>query len=108
MEWIYDKMVTDEMISENDFNIKKVTAVNLLNSFQFSKEFIIQIEKIIFSGNINEIAKLPNPNPEEENKFREFLYVLLIKDQNDISYIVTVYDSNALYQDSEILKIYKI
>ena len=70
----------------------------------FIREEYEQIEKLIKSDKIKGIIKINENQP----RTGEYLDVMEFKDQNQKRYIVTVYDSNMLEQDPEVIKIYSL
>ena len=49
---------------------------------------------------INEVNDLPS------GEFREYLDIIRFKDQNDKQYVATIYDSDELFQDPQIIDIF--
>ena len=68
------------------------------------KNEYLEIERLIKDGNIEAIKSLT----DNKSEVREFLDVMIFKDQNKKSYIVTVYDSDELWQDPQVIEIFVI
>jgi hypothetical protein len=98
----FDSFVIKSIIVNNQFNIKEVNGLVSIKSMSFIKEEYLEIEKLIKQGNIDAVKQWPDSNC---NTF-EYLDVMSFLDQNGKSYIVTVYDSDELSQDPQIIEIF--
>jgi hypothetical protein len=100
----YDEYVIKNILANNKFGITGINNLESLKSRYFIADEYPEIENLIVKHNIKEI-KLLSDNQSEE---LEYLDILKFTDQNENSYIVTVYDSNVLEQDPQIIKIYTL
>lgn len=100
----FDSYVINSILINNKFGINEVNGLESLKSIFYVKEEYAAIENLIRSGNM-EAIKLFNDNQSQTG---EYLDILVFTDQNQKRYIVTVYDSNALEQDPQIIEIYKL
>lgn len=100
----FDSYVINGIIANNQFGIKEVNRLFTLKSIFFKREEYSEIEKLIKAGNIEAIKGMNNSQSQAE----EYLEVMTFKDQNQKDFIVTVYDSNALEQDPQVIDIYKL
>lgn len=100
----FDLFVIRSILANNPFGIEKINFLESLSSRFFVKDEYPEIESLIFKGNIQAIKSLPSNKSQE----REYLEVMIFKDQNQKEYIVTVYDSNELSQDPQVIEIYSL
>jgi hypothetical protein len=100
----FDKYVIKSILANNQFGIKEVNDLESLGSGFFIHEKYAEIDKLIREGNIHAITQLF----KNQVKSAEFLEIMNFKDQNYSTFIVTVYDSNELSQDPQVIEIYKI
>ena len=101
---LFDTYVIKSILANNQFGITSVTEIRSLNTRYFIKDEYPEIEKLIKSKDIETIKSLPVNKSEME----EYIDVMLFKDQDLKEYIVTVYDSNALEQDPQVIEIYSL
>jgi hypothetical protein len=100
----FDLHVIRNILVNNTFGITEVNDMESLKSIFFINEEYSEIERLIKSGNIEVIREIKESQPPTG----EYLEIILFKDQNKKRYIVTVYDSNALEQDPQIIEIYQV
>lgn len=100
----FDAMVKKSILANNSFGITEVAEVKNLNSRYFVKEEYSEIENLIKTKDIERIKSLEDNKSDEG----EYLDILAFKDQLQKEYIVTVFDSNALEQDPQVIEIYKL
>lgn len=106
----YDDYVIRDILADNQFGITSVNDLKSLNYFYFFREEFSAIEKLIQSNNIKAIKGFSQNGVQtsKHSYMREYLDVMAFSDQNDKYYIVAVYDSDALEQDPQVIKIYGI
>lgn len=100
----FDEYVIRGILANNPFNIKEVLGLESIKSMFFIREVYFEIKKLILLKDIEGIKAFPK-NQEQTG---EFLEVMIFKDQVQGEYIVTVYDSNALEQDPQVIEIYRL
>lgn len=100
----FDKDVVNGILAINQLGIIAVNDLESLKAIFFVKEEYSEIENLIKVGDIKSIKELP----ERQIRTGEYLDVMLFKDQYQREYIVTVYDSDALEQDPQIIEIYPL
>ncbi|GAB3926242.1 hypothetical protein [Mucilaginibacter myungsuensis] len=98
----YDEYVVKSILANDQFGITAVTELDSLKVIYFVKEEYTAIEKLI-QANDTEAIKMLSQNGSIG---AEYLDLMLFKDQNAKPYLVTVYDSDALEQDPQVIKIY--
>ena len=76
-----------------------------LKSLSFTEEQYKKVRGLIKKqdwSQINEINDLPS------GEFREYLDIIKFKDQNGKQYVATIYDSDELFQDPQIIDIFPL
>lgn len=101
---LFDTYVIKSILANNQFGITSVANIESLNTGYFIREEYTKIETLIHEKNIDKIKSLSLTKVEKE----EFVTIMLFKDQNLKEYIVTVYDSNVLEQDPQVIEIYSL
>ena len=101
---IYNSYVVKSILANNQYNIKEVSNLESIHSRCFIKIEYPHIESLIKEKNIEAIKKLHSNEYEAD----EYLDIMTFSDQNQSKYIVTVYDSDALEQDPQVIKIYPL
>lgn len=101
-EGAFDNYVVKSLLANNLFEITEVHNLESLNSRFFEREKYPEIEAMIKEKNIEALKSLPSNKSEDG----QYLDIMMFKDQNQREYIVTVYDSNALEQDPQVIEIY--
>jgi hypothetical protein len=106
----FDSFVARSILANNQFGITEVFILETLRSLYFDKKEYDIIERLIKEDNIKAIKEisLRGQLPENKNGTSEYLEILRFKDQRGKDYIVTVYDSNELLQDPQIIEIYSL
>lgn len=100
----FDEYVIRGIIANNQFGITSVIGIESLKSMLFVQEEYSEIKKVILNGNIDLLKNFPETQP----RTGEYLEIMAFKDQNESQYIVTVYDSNVLEQDPQVIEIYPL
>ena len=100
----YNTYIIKSILANNQFGITEVNDIESLKSGIFFKDEYPEIEKLINDKNIEAIKLLPENQPE----VREYLYIMIFKDQHKKKYVVTVYDSDELSQDPQVIEIYSL
>ncbi len=98
----YDQYIIQSILANNEFGITTVNELHSLKTVDFVRDEYFKIEKLIKNNDIEAIKGIN----ENDITGYGFLDVMVFKDQNDLRYIVTVYDDNRLEQDPQIIKIY--
>ena len=101
--WI--QKVINEILWHIDFIITEVNNLEVINDLLYErKEY----------GNIIDLTRkqdwegLNNIKNKKHTGFREYLQVVRFFDQSKKPYVVTIYDSDELWQDPEIIDIFPI
>lgn len=97
-----DEYVVRSILENNQFGIKEVNNLESLKSIFFVREEYPIIEDFIKEKSIDSIKEYS----EEQPNTGEYLEVMWFDDQNHKRFIVTVYDSNQLEQDPQIINIF--
>lgn len=100
----YVNYIVKSILANNEFGITKVENIESIASRYFYKNEYPKIVDLIKNGDISGIKTLEGNNSEE----REYLDVVLFNDQIKNKYLVTVYDSDDLLQDPQVIEIFQI
>ena len=102
---IWDQKLIKEILLHVDFKITEVNEPEVIQSALFKKEkypFIISLIK-------NKDWEGLKMNEDQNSAgFREYLYILKFFDQNKLFHVATIYDSDELWQDPEIIDIFPL
>lgn len=99
----YITYIVKSILANNEFGITKVENMQSIASRFFSKDEYSEIVDLIKRGDIHGIKSLQSNNSKE----REYLDVIMFNDQAKNDYVVTVYDSDDLLQDLQVIEIFK-
>jgi hypothetical protein len=100
----FSAKVREAIIANNEFGILEVSNLESIKSQYFDKDEYEIISKLIRDNSI----ELLKEREEKINEGFEFLDVMLFEDQNKKRFAVTVYDSNELWQDPQVIEIFLI
>jgi hypothetical protein len=101
----FDSLVIKLILDFNTYDIKEVSDLNFAVSLFYSEENYQKIKEFIIANRLDELKTLQTKNTDE---FREYVEIFTFKDQSTALYAVTIYDSDALWQDPELLDIFGI
>jgi hypothetical protein len=99
----FDDCVIQNIITNNQFGISQVLLLKPLNSLFFNQEEYSKISKLMKEKDISSVEKFTT-----KFKNREYLEVMQFIDQNKKSYIVTIYDSQSLEQDPQVIEMFNL
>ena len=100
----YDNIVTKEILKSNQFGITDVNDIESIKGLSFNKDQYLLVTELIAKKDWDSIKKIE----EKFEGFREYLDVIKFSNQNKELFIATVYDSDELLQDPEIIDIFKL
>ncbi|WP_413668879.1 hypothetical protein ACEN9X_02360 [Mucilaginibacter sp. Mucisp86] len=100
----YNEYVIERILANNQFGIRVVNELESLKVIYFVKDDYTAIEKLIQKNDIEAIKGIT----QNEIVGKEYLDLIVFKDQNAELYIVTIYDSDILEQDPQVIEIYPI
>ncbi len=100
----YNNYFIRSILANNQFGITEVSNLQSVKTISLIKEEYKEIESLIKAGELAAIKTLHKDKP----RTGEYLEVLEFNDQNGKKYIVTVYDSDALEQDLQVIEIYSL
>lgn len=103
-EYNFEDYIVKSILANNSFNISTVSKIESLNSLYFHSNEYSAIENLIKKKDIDSLKELSYDKSESAG----FLDILLLSDQSHRSYIVTIYDSNTLEQDPQVIEIYPL
>jgi hypothetical protein len=100
----FDEHVIRGVLANNRFGITYVNNLESLKSIFFVQEQYAELEKFIKSGNLKAIKAFN----ENQSRTGEYLEIMIFTDQSENRYCVTVYDSNTLEQDPQVIEVYQL
>jgi hypothetical protein len=92
--------VVNELLAVKDFDIKEVNNFESIQSLLFDSEKYPEIISLIRNNRLDSLKEFEK---EKKNEFREYLEIIKFSDQDDRTYIATIYDSDELWQDPQII-----
>lgn len=99
----WDKIVTKSIINHKDFKGVDVNNLASLHSIVFKMEDYSTIALLIKANKPGNIKSFEVTTPSD---LREYLDIVQFSDENNKLYLATVYDSDAIQQDPEVLDIF--
>lgn len=100
----FNDYVTQSILANNQFDIILVDNLRSEKYLPFVKEEYVNIERLIQNNDLENIQIPVNLSIQKG----EYLDIMSFTDQIGNFYIVTVYDSDALEQDPQVIEIYLI
>lgn len=85
-------------------DIKSIKYLECLYSSIFSQDHYKQVVTLIKKANISDLLNLSSP---ENSTFNEYLELYSFSDQHDRKYFTTIYDSDELYQNPQVIEIFE-
>ncbi len=100
----YDAFIVKNILAKNEFAIQVISDLESIHTRSFVQPEYAEIEKLIKEKNIESIKKFR----KDEVRRNEYLDIMTFSDQDKNKYIVTIYDSDELWQDPQVIEIYKL
>ncbi|TAG99926.1 MAG: hypothetical protein EAZ16_14565 [Sphingobacteriales bacterium] len=100
----YDAFIVKNILANNEFAIQVISDLEIIHTRSFVQPEYAEIEKLIKEKNIESIKKFR----KDEVRRNEYLDIMTFSDQDKNKYIVTIYDSDELWQDPQVIEIYKL
>ena len=100
----HNDYVIKDILVNNDFNIQKVINLKDINTFFFQEGIHAEVEKII---NEKRFEDLLNETISQE-RCSEYLYIMSFEDEKDRKFLATIYDSDDLWQNPVVVKIFPL
>jgi hypothetical protein len=100
----YDALVMKNILANNEFGIKSFTDFKSLATGNFDSSYYSEIDNFIKTRNFIAIETMLDKIPRTE----QYIEVIDFSDQDLKRYVATVYDSDALEQKPEVIKIYRL
>lgn len=101
----YDSFIAELILSDPEYNIKEVRDLESIKFMLFIEEQYKKVRDLIKKQDwkkINELKDLP------AGESREYLDIKKFKDQNGKQYVTTIYDSDELFQDPQVIDIFPL
>ena len=100
----YLKQIED-VILRSDRNILEIKDLTIVKMLNFTQNNITKIKDILETKRIDLLEGIPN---DTGKKTFEDLTILSFLDHADNKYFVTIYDSDELWQDPQVIELYPI
>jgi hypothetical protein len=101
---IWNSYVVRSILANNEFDISQINDIEEITSGYFIRSRYPEVVMLIRNGDVNAIRSLVENKAEDG----EYLYVLSFRDQKNNNYIVTVYDSDELWQNPKVIEIFSV
>ncbi|MEO7522878.1 MAG: hypothetical protein ABIT58_02225 [Ferruginibacter sp.] len=98
----WDEIVINSILADKAYGIKQVNNFELFSTLTFNKDRYPEIIHLINEQDWGALKTFDNPN---RTGFREYLVVIKFSDENQKLHVATVYDSDELMQDPQIVDI---
>jgi hypothetical protein len=98
----WNDLVIRAILFDQDTQIKEVNNFESIQSLLFDSEKYPGIISLIKSKTLDGLKEFDG---EKKNELREYLDIIKFSDQNHNTYVATVYDSDELWQDPQIIDI---
>ncbi len=98
----YDTLVIKEILANKEFSITEVLNFENKKSAFFDREQYPKVISLLKQSNWEELDKLVI----SQTGFGEYLEIVIFSDENSRSYVATIYDSDELYQDPQLIDIF--
>jgi len=98
----WNNIVSNQLLEDKRFDIKEVHGIEVVKTMLFDKEIHKMIVELINKRDWQAVQLVPSKVKAE---FGEYLDVVKFKDQNQSECVATIYDSDELWQDPEILEV---
>lgn len=100
---LYSELIEKAILNTKELrDISTVVGLECLYSSLFTQDHYKQVFECIKSDNIDGLSKLESPT---KSKFNEYLEVYGFFDQKDKYYLATIYDSDELSQDPQVIEL---
>ena len=100
----FNTYIINAILSQNEFGIKKVTDLKHVKGFSFFQGIYKQVDEIIKNRNFDALFN----GTIKEDKSSEYLIIMSFRNESNKEFIVTIYYSDELWQDPEVVQIYPL
>lgn len=100
----FEDYIIKAILANKEFNICEIKDLENIKSMVLLRDKYSSVLELVKLGQVDSIKALDS----NENKASEYLDIYIFKDQENEKYIVTLYDSNELWQDPEVWDIFKL
>jgi hypothetical protein len=98
----YNEFIRKIILADKEHRFKEVNELESVKYLRFNYEEYPAVKQLLKNNNWQQI----NETQEPDNGFREYLEIILFKDQNKSSFIASIYDSDALEQNPQLIDIF--
>ncbi len=99
----WDLSVIKQLTTKNNYGIVSVTGFRSIKELYFENSTYLKIVHLLKDNNFKAIEEFEQV---ERKSFREYLSLVTFSDQDERKYVMTIYDSDELHQDPEIIEIF--
>lgn len=100
----YNDYIVEGILATNQFMITEVNDLLSLKTIFFVQSEYAEIEILIKKGDLKGIKAFR----EDQPRIEQYLDIIMFNDQNGKQYIVTIFDSNTLEQDPQVIEVYPL
>jgi hypothetical protein len=100
----YGQHIITIILAQKEYGFTEVNEVQSLKYLRFDYEYYPLANQLIEQGHWEQI----HGQEQTISEFREYLEIVRFKDQTGKTFIATIYDSDALEQDPQIIDIFSI
>lgn len=97
----FESYVLSGIYANNEFGIEEIKEIKEVRTMAFERDNYQKIINLIKNENVD----LINGLPEYPTDTSEYLIIMKVIDQDEKEYIVTVYDSDLITQDPQVIEI---
>lgn len=97
--------VIKQLTTTNSYGITQIRDFKTVKDLYFNKSIYPNIVDLIRANNLKTIEELDG---REKKEFGEYLSIVTFVDQKDNKFAATIYDNDELWQDPEIIEIFKL
>jgi hypothetical protein len=90
------------ILADKECRITEVNELESVKYLRFNYEEYPAAKQLLKNNNWRQI----NETQEPDNGFREYLEIILFKDQSKRPFVAAIYDSDALEQDPQLIDIF--
>jgi len=101
----FDDIIIKVILSANKNGVTEVKDLKSVRDLIFNSSDYIALAQLLQSNQLDVIGKIPERELPKD-QLCEYLMIYTFVDQNNIKYIAIIYDSDALWQDPELIELF--
>jgi len=99
----FDSYVIKGILANNEFNIKNIQGLESIKTMNLDRTSYPEIGELIKKKDFKAIRELPIGT-----RSSEYLEIMKFSDQKNKEYVVTVYSSDELSQDPQVIDLFQL